>query len=105
MISCAITSGAGRLSVSSSDSSLNQVMSRLALLHTLRHTCATMLFRRGLNAVQVQLWLGHHSPAFTIATYVHLLPEDLPDAAFLDDLIAVERDADARELVAVEAAL
>jgi hypothetical protein len=43
-----------------------------------------MLFRHGLNAVQVQLWLGHHSPAFTIATYVHLLPEDLPDAAFLD---------------------
>ncbi len=45
-----------------------------------------MLFRRGLNAVQVQLWLGHHSPAFTIATYVHLLPEDLPDPAFLDEL-------------------
>jgi hypothetical protein len=23
--------------------------------------------------------LGHHSPAFTLATYVHLLPDDLPD--------------------------
>lgn len=55
-------------------------------LHTLRHTCATMLFRQGLNAVQVQLWLGHHSPAFTIATYVHLLPEDLPSPDFLDEL-------------------
>jgi integrase len=51
---------------------------------SLRHTCATMLFRHGLNAGQVQLWLGHHSPAFTLSTYVHLLPSDLPEppAAF-----------------------
>jgi integrase len=56
--------------------------------HTFRHTCATMLFRAGLNAKQVQMWLGHHSPAFTLATYVHLLPDDLPDAAFLDGLTA-----------------
>lgn len=54
--------------------------------HTLRHTCATMLFRHGLNAKQVQMWLGHHSPAFTLATYVHLLPDDLPDPGFLDGL-------------------
>ena len=47
--------------------------------HTLRHTCATMLFRSGLNAKQVQVWLGHHSPAFTLAVYVHLLPDDLPE--------------------------
>lgn len=47
--------------------------------HTLRHTCATNLFRRGLNAKQVQIWMGHHSPAFTLDTYVHLLPDDLPD--------------------------
>jgi integrase len=48
--------------------------------HSLRHTCATVLFRRGLNAKQVQVWLGHHSPAFTLAVYVHLLSDDLPDA-------------------------
>ena len=47
--------------------------------HTLRHTCATNLFRRGLNAKQVQIWMGHHSPAFTLDTYVHLLSDDLPD--------------------------
>lgn len=52
--------------------------------HTLRHTCATMLFRNGLNAKQVQMWLGHHSPAFTLAVYIHLLPDDLPDPRFLD---------------------
>jgi len=34
----------------------------------------------------VQIQLGHHSPAFTLATYVHLLPGDLPDPAFLDSL-------------------
>ena len=45
-----------------------------------------MLFRHGLNAKQVQMWLGHHSPAFTLETYVHLLSNDLPDARFLDAL-------------------
>ena len=53
------------------------------------HTCATLLFRAGANAKQVQLWLGHHSPAFTLATYVHLLPSDLPDAGFMDTLTGV----------------
>ena len=52
--------------------------------HTLRHTCGTLLFRHGANAKQVQHWLGHHSPAFTLATYVHLLPDDAADPSFLD---------------------
>jgi hypothetical protein len=41
-----------------------------------------------VSARQAQLWLGHHSPAFTLATYVHLIPDDLPDPTFLDDLTA-----------------
>ncbi len=45
--------------------------------HTFRHTCATLLFAEGRNAVQVQRWLGHHSAAFTLARYVHLLDGDL----------------------------
>jgi integrase len=45
--------------------------------HTFRHTCASMLFAEGRNAVQVQRWLGHHSPAFTLSVYVHLLDDDL----------------------------
>ncbi len=45
--------------------------------HTFRHTCATLLFAEGRNAVQVQRWLGYHSPAFTLATYVHLLDGDV----------------------------
>jgi integrase len=48
-----------------------------AAFHTLRHTCASRLFAEGRNAVQVQRWLGHHSPAFTLSVYVHLLDDDL----------------------------
>lgn len=48
--------------------------------HTFRHTCASMLFAQGRNAKQVQRWLGHHSAAFTLATYVHLLDDDLGEA-------------------------
>ena len=59
-----------------------------ATFHTLRHTCATTLFRHGLNAKQVQGWLGHHAASFTIDTYIHLLDDDLPDASFLDGLTA-----------------
>ena len=47
--------------------------------HTFRHTCATLMFARGANAVQVQRRLGHHSPSFTLDTYVHLLPDDPGD--------------------------
>jgi integrase len=47
--------------------------------HTFRHTCASLLFDAGRNAVQVQRWLGHHSPAFTLSTYVHLLEGDVGD--------------------------
>ena len=52
--------------------------------HTLRHTCGSLRVRHGANAKQVQAWLGHHSPAFTLAVYVHLLDDDVPDASFFD---------------------
>lgn len=46
--------------------------------HTFRHTVASRMFASGRTAVQVQHWLGHHSAAFTLRTYVHLLdPGDL----------------------------
>jgi integrase len=45
--------------------------------HTFRHTVASRLFAAGRNPVQVQRWLGHHSPSFTLDTYVHLLDADL----------------------------
>jgi len=51
--------------------------------HTFRHTCATLLFAEGWNPKQVQKWMGHHSAAFTVDTYVHLLDDDLPAAPVL----------------------
>jgi integrase len=51
-------------------------------LHSFRHTAATRLFRGGWNAVQVQRFLGHTDPGFTLRTYVHLLAEDLPEVPF-----------------------
>ena len=50
--------------------------------HSARHSCATALFRAGWNAVQVQRFLGHADPGFTLRTYVHLLDEDLPEVPF-----------------------
>jgi integrase len=49
-----------------------------ASFHTFRHTCLTELLRSGLSPKEVQVWAGHHSAAFTLSVYVHLLPEDLP---------------------------
>lgn len=51
-----------------------------ASFHTLRHTCATALFRAGKNPKQVQAWLGHHAASFTMDVYVHLLPDDVGEA-------------------------
>jgi integrase len=61
--------------------------------HTFRHTCATMLFRRGWNAAQVQKFLGHTDPGFTLRTYIHLLDDDLPEPSFeeLGDTVGNER--------------
>ena len=57
---------------------LGEAGAEWAAWHTLRHTCASMLFDAGRNIVQVQKWLGHHSASFTLDTYVHLLdPGDL----------------------------
>jgi integrase len=46
-------------------------------MHDLRHTCASLLLHEGRSVVQVQKILGHHSPAFTLSRYVHLLDNDV----------------------------
>jgi integrase len=55
--------------------------------HTLRHTCASLLFAGGKNVKQVQEWLGHADPGFTLRAYVHLMDEGLGDADFLDRVV------------------
>lgn len=52
--------------------------------HTFRHTCASVLFAAGKSPKQVQVWLGHSDPAFTLRVYVHLLDDGLGSADFLD---------------------
>jgi integrase len=54
--------------------------------HTMRHSCATQLFRTGWNAPQVARFLGHSDAGFTLRTYVHLLDDDLPTNDVLDSL-------------------
>jgi integrase len=58
-----------------------------ASFHTLRHTCASNLMRAGVTPKQVQVWMGHHAAAFTMTTYAHLLPDDLPDGEILDRFV------------------
>ncbi|UTI63921.1 site-specific integrase [Paraconexibacter antarcticus] len=41
--------------------------------HAFRHTYASLMLARGANLLQLSRALGHHSPAFTLETYTHLL--------------------------------
>lgn len=64
-----------------------------ATFHTLRHTCASLLFEEGRNLAQVAGWLGHADPAFTLRTYVHLMDGGLGDAGFLDTAVGWQQVA------------
>ena len=55
--------------------------------HSFRHFAASALCqKRGVKAAQE--WLGHHSPSFTLATYVHLLDQDLGEPLLLSENFA-----------------
>lgn len=45
-------------------------------MHQLRHHFASLLLRGGVDVKRVQGWLGHHSAAFTLDIYGHLMPDD-----------------------------
>jgi hypothetical protein len=34
--------------------------------------------------------MGHHDPAFTLSTYIHLLDGGLGDASFLDEVVSTD---------------
>ena len=44
-------------------------------IHTLRHTCASLLIRNNVDIKIVSEMLGHSSVAFTYDTYVHIIEE------------------------------
>ena len=52
--------------------------------HALRHFFASALIDQGRNIVQVSRLLGHHSPAFTLSRYAHLMSEDAGGPLDLD---------------------
>jgi integrase len=55
-----------------------------AAFHTFRHTFASIHFSRGTDLLQLSRALGHHSAAFTLTRYTHLLPGDEAPALDLD---------------------
>jgi integrase len=55
---------------------VKQVGAPWAGFHAFRHTFASLHLSRGTNLLQLSRALGHHSPAFTLTRYTHLLPGD-----------------------------
>jgi integrase len=57
--------------------------------HDLRHTCATLLLRQGVNPKFVQELLGHGDVSLTLNVYSHVLP-DMGDqaATAMDDVLS-----------------
>jgi integrase len=71
--------------------------------HTLRHTYASMLIEAGEPLTYIQQQLGHHSPAFTLKVYGHLLPRvGRRGVDVLDDSAATIRNPAATDLLALQ---
>jgi len=52
--------------------------------HAFRHSFASMHVERGTNIVRLSRLLGHHSPAFTLNVYAHLLDDGYGEPLDLD---------------------
>ena len=79
------------LSYSSMNKAFKRVLREAGIqecgLHTLRHTFASMLFRKGVDVKTVSMLLGHKDVAFTYNTYIHLIEEQKEFAVDLLDII------------------
>lgn len=67
--------------------------------HAFRHTFASLMIAAGANLLQLSRALGHHSPAFTLAVYGHLLADEEAPALDLEHELA-PRDTRERPLAA-----
>jgi integrase len=56
---------------------VEEVNAPWAGFHTFRHTFASIHLSEGTNLLQLSRALGHHSAAFTLSRYTHLLPGDM----------------------------
>jgi integrase len=63
-------------------------LSLMIRFHDLRHTCATLLLRQGVNPKFVRELLGHADVSLTLNVYSHVLP-DMGDiaAGAMDDAL------------------
>ena len=55
-------------------------------VHTLRHTFASNLFRKGVDIKIISKLLGHSTVKITYANYVHLMDEDLGNVTAILDV-------------------
>lgn len=72
-------------------------------LHDLRHTHASLLLQAGVPIKVVSERLGHASPAFTMATYQHVLPGMQRDAADTFARLVAEANPKVASVVPVDA--
>ncbi len=68
---------------------LEEIGAPWAGFHSLRHTYASLQLAAGTNVLQLSRALGHHSPAFTLEVYCHLLDDDMAPALDLDEALRV----------------
>jgi integrase len=60
--------------------------------HAFRHTFASIHLAEGTNLVALSRALGHHSAAFTLSRYTHLLPGDAAPALELPGVVVPEHE-------------
>ncbi len=73
---------------------VEEVDASWAGFHTFRHTFASLHLSSGTNLLQLSRALGHHSAAFTLSRYTHLLPGDEAPALDLSPTPTMPNDSD-----------
>lgn len=73
---------------------VEEVNAPWAGFHAFRHTFASIHLSQGTNLLQLSRALGHHSAAFTLSRYTHLLPGDEAPALDLGAAGGWARDGD-----------
>jgi integrase len=61
-------------------------------LHAFRDTCVALLIANGTSPLQLQRWMGHHSAAYTLETYGHLIDGEVGPALNLQAELREPRD-------------
>ncbi|HEX4304834.1 MAG TPA: tyrosine-type recombinase/integrase [Solirubrobacterales bacterium] len=82
---------------------VEEVGASWAAFHTFRHTFASLHIAEGTNIEALSRVLGHHSAAFTLSRYTHLLPGEDPPAIDLATALPFGQSAAAELLQLVGA--